>query len=195
MLGAEGEEGSMNSSFVSRKHVALSAALAMLLGACSSSGETGAGESGPPAVRVVADDASWETSGISDLRAGWVSFTMETREGEADHGLGLLRLQGDATVDELVQAESFEQFLELAEPIGGLVGVTGAATHTVTAHLDPGSYAIIVGASEARSQRRIGAAEHRSERTHRTPLNQRSRRSAVSHRRDRRRSRAATDRR
>jgi hypothetical protein len=82
---------------------------------------------------------------------------METREGEADHGLGLLRLQGDATVDELVQAES-EQFLELAEPIGGLVGVTGAATHTVTAHLDPGSYAIIVGASEARSQRRIGAA-------------------------------------
>lgn len=133
----------MNSSIASRKHVALSAALAMLLGACSSSGETAAGESGPQAVRVIADDASWETSGISDLRAGWVSFTMETREGEADHGLGLLRLQGDATVEELVQAESFEQFLELAEPIGGLVGVTGAATHTVTAHLDPGPYAII----------------------------------------------------
>jgi hypothetical protein len=91
-----------------------------------------------------------------------MSFTMETREGEADHGLGLLRLQGDATVDELVQAES-EQFLELAEPIGGLVGVTGAATHTVTAHLDPGSYAIIVGASEARSQRRIGADNGRRE--------------------------------
>ena len=33
--------------------------------------------------------------------------------------------------------------MELVEPLGGLVGVTGAASHTVTARLDPGPYAII----------------------------------------------------
>jgi hypothetical protein len=133
-----------------RRHVVLPAVMVMSFGACSSSDDSGADASGPQAVRVVADDASWETSGMSGLRAGWVSFTLETREGEADHGLALLRLKGDATVDELVQVEDFEQFLELVEPIGGLVGVTGAASHTVTSRLDAGSYAIIdFGETEA----------------------------------------------
>ena len=42
--------------------------------------------------------------------------------------------------------------------------------------------------------RLIGAANHRSERAHRTPLDRRSRTSAVGRHRDRRRSRVATDR-
>ena len=42
--------------------------------------------------------SSWETSGTSGLQPGWVSFTLETREGDGDHSLALLRLKGDATV-------------------------------------------------------------------------------------------------
>jgi hypothetical protein len=133
----------MSRLVMSGRPIVLAAGLVGLFGAGWWSVAAATAASEPQVVHVVADDSSWDTSGTSGLQAGWVSFTLETREGEADHGLALLRLKGEATVDVLVGAEDFDQFLELAEPLGGLVGVTGAATHTMIARLDAGSYAII----------------------------------------------------
>jgi hypothetical protein len=129
----------MNTSNVSTR-AAVSAAAVMALAACSSSGGGGASEPEQQAVRIVADDASWVTSGISTLEAGWVTFTMQTLDGDADHGLALLRLKGDATMDDALRAESLAEFETMVHPIGGLVGLTGAASHSVTVRLAPGSY-------------------------------------------------------
>lgn len=140
----------MMSALISRWRLVVPAAVVlMMFGACAPAEGQATERPRAQAVHVIADDASWTTSGISGLRAGWVSFTLETRKGKADHGLALLRLKGDATVEELIKAESFEQFLALAQPLGGLVGVTGAATHTMTARLDAGRYAIIDGGESA----------------------------------------------
>ena len=74
---------------------------------------------------------------------------MQTVDGEADHGLALLRLKGDATVDDALRAESLAQLEEMAEPIGGLVGLTGAASHSVTVRLVAGAYGMFdLGESE-----------------------------------------------
>ena len=87
---------------------------------------------------------------MSTLEAGWVTFTMQTLDGEADHGLALVRLKGDVTMDDALQAESFAQFEKMVHPIGGLVGLTGAASHSVTVRLAAGSYGMFdFGESEA----------------------------------------------
>lgn len=96
----------------------------------------------PQQVTVTADDAGWKTAGTEGLLAGWVTFTLETLEGEADHGFQLVRFKDGGTIEQLLEADD-DEFLEMAEPIGGFVGVTGAETHTVTARLEAGSYGMI----------------------------------------------------
>jgi hypothetical protein len=125
----------------------MGAVLALGLAACARQGaapdQTGApAQAKPQQVTVTADDAGWKTVGTQDLRAGWVTFTFETREGEADHGMQLVRFKNGGTIEQLLEAED-EEFLEMAEPIGGFVGVTGAERHTLTIHLDAGSYGMI----------------------------------------------------
>ena len=140
----------MNTSMVSRG-TAVSAAVVMVLGACSSSGGSEANEAEQQVVRVVADDSSWDDVGD---RPRWRPVGSRSRcrpaNGEADHGLALVRLKGDVTMDDALQAESFAQFEKMVHPIGGLVGLTGAASHSVTVRLAPGSYGMFdFGESEA----------------------------------------------
>ena len=130
----------MNRVITCHRLPVIAVAAAFALGACSASGDGPASEE--QAVRIVADDEKWETSGISELRSGWVSFTMDTVAGEVDHGLGLLRLTDGVTVDDVIHAESEAEFFELIDPVGGLVGIDGEASHTVTVRLAPGSYAM-----------------------------------------------------
>lgn len=129
----------MQRAMTTGRLLAMSAVLVLGLAACSQANQVAAVPE-PQGVTVTADDAGWTTTGISGLRAGWVSFTFETLEGQADHSFQLIRLKNGATVDEALQEDDFEPFLEMAEPIGGFVGVTGAESHTLFVRLDAGSY-------------------------------------------------------
>ena len=121
--------------------VALSAVSLLGPAACSEPSEAPAGP-GAQQVVVTADDWGWTTSGTGSLRTGWVSITFETLEGEADHSLQLIRFKNRGTIERSLEADD-EAFLEMAEPLGGFVGVTGAETLTMTVRLDAGSYGMI----------------------------------------------------
>lgn len=99
-------------------------------------------DSKPQAVTIVADDAAWQTTGTTGLRSGWVTFTMTTRKGKADHGLQLVRLRNGASIEDALKEEDVNRFLQMAEPMGGFVGIGEAETHRMTVRLRPGRYAI-----------------------------------------------------
>lgn len=101
-------------------------------------------ERSPQRARIAAGDG-WRTTGFDSLEAGWVTIAFETLEGPADHGLQIVRLKDGTTFDaalEAVQSDDIGDFLDVAEPIGGLVGVRGAQTLRLTLRLDAGSYAM-----------------------------------------------------
>jgi hypothetical protein len=93
-------------------------------------------------VTITAGDR-WETAGLDALEAGWVTITFNTLEGPGDHGLEVVRFKEDVSIEELLSTEDPEEFLRMAEPLGGFVGITGADTHTVTLRLEAGSYGMV----------------------------------------------------
>jgi hypothetical protein len=117
---------------------ALTAAVLLAVPTCSEPGNVSAGRERQEVI-VTADDAGWTTVGTEGLRAGWVSFTLETVEGEADHSLQLVRFNDGGTVERLLEADDAE-FLRIAAPIGGFVGVAGSERRTLTVRLEAGSY-------------------------------------------------------
>jgi hypothetical protein len=96
----------------------------------------------PQQVTITAGDG-WETTGLDGLKAGWVTITFNTREGEGDHGLEVVRFKEDVSIEELLATEDPDEFLEMAEPLGGFVGITEAESHTLTIRLDAGSYGMV----------------------------------------------------
>lgn len=127
---------------------ALGAILALGLAACARQAvrpdqPAAPAQAMPQQVTITADDAGWKTVGTEDLRAGWVTFTFETLEGAGDHGLEIIRLKNGGTIEQALSTEDPAEFLRLAEPLGGFVGITGAESHTLTIRLDPGSYGMV----------------------------------------------------
>ena len=96
----------------------------------------------PQQVTITAGD-SWETTGLDALKAGWVTITFNTLESPGDHGLEVVRFKQDVSIEELLSTEDPEEFLRMAEPLGGFVGITEAESHTMTIRLDPGSYGMV----------------------------------------------------
>jgi hypothetical protein len=93
-------------------------------------------------VTITAGD-SWETTGLDALKAGWVTITFNTLEGPGDHGLEVVRFKQDVSIEQLLATEDPGEFLEMAELLGGFVGIRGAESHTLTLRLEAGSYGIV----------------------------------------------------
>jgi hypothetical protein len=96
----------------------------------------------PQQVTIAAGDG-WEVTGLDTLKAGWVTITFNTLQGEGDHGLEVVRFKQDVSIEQLLSTEDPEEFLEMAEPLGGFVGITGAESHTITLELEAGSYGMV----------------------------------------------------
>jgi hypothetical protein len=126
---------------------ALGAVLALGLAACARQADAPSRPAAPAQaqlqrVTITAGD-DWETTGLDSLKAGWVTITFDTLEGAGDHGLEVVRFKQDVSIEELLSTEDPDEFLAMAEPLGGFVGITGAESHTLTIRLDAGSYGMV----------------------------------------------------
>jgi hypothetical protein len=126
---------------------ALGAVLALGLAACARQAEAPSrpaapAQGKPQQVSITAGDG-WETTGLDALRSGWVTINFNTLEGAGDHGLEVVRFNEDVSIEELLATDDPDEFLRMAEPLGGFVGITGAESHTVTLRLEAGSYGMV----------------------------------------------------
>ncbi|MCZ7535553.1 MAG: hypothetical protein M5T61_06140 [Acidimicrobiia bacterium] len=94
------------------------------------------------AVTFVATDFAFD--GPAEVPAGIVDVTI-VNQGQEDHHVQLIRLDGDVDVDALTTATDSGDFSVLSEVtfLGGPNGAGPGAERTATVDLDPGSYVVI----------------------------------------------------